>query len=148
MPTTTLAEHVIGTWTLVSSVDIDGEGTRTDTWGPAPLGTYMFDRNGRFAQIVMRSDLPKAPSRQATTPEQAKAVVAGSLAMFGTYKVDEAAGTIDVHFLACTFAGFTGTDGKRQVTITSPDEMRFSNAGRVGGARGESVWRRVGPPAR
>lgn len=47
------------------------------------------------------------------------------------------------HFLGCTFPGFQGTDGKRAVTITSPDELTFTNAGRTGGARGESVWRRI-----
>jgi hypothetical protein len=138
-----LARQIVGTWELVSSVDIHPDGSRTDTWGPAPRGTYMFDGAGRFAQIVMRAELPKAPSRESTTPEQAKAIVSGSLAMFGTYRVDEAASTIDVHFLACTFAGFTGTDGKRKVEMLSGDEMRFRNAGRVGGSTGESVWRRV-----
>lgn len=138
-----LSELIVGTWQLVSSVDIDSEGRRTDTWGPAPLGTYMFDANGRFTQIVMRSDLPQAPNRQETTPEQAKAIVLGSLAMFGTYAVDEQASTINVHFLASTFAGFTGTDGKRVVTKATPDEITFSNAARVGGLRGESVWQRV-----
>lgn len=138
-----LAEQIIGTWELVSSVDIDEAGNRTDTWGPEPLGTYMFGADGRFTQIVMRSGLPKAASRQATTPEQAKAIVEGSLAMFGTYSVDEAASTINVHFLASTFAGFAGTDGKRVVTKATADEITFTNAARVGGAKGQSVWRKI-----
>ena len=140
----TLAEYIVGTWILSSSVDIDAGGGRTDTWGPDPLGTYMFNANGRFMQIVMRSDLPKFASRDNATPEQAKAVVAGSLAMFGTYTVDEAASTVNVLFEACTFPAFTGTAGKRVVAMSSPDEMIFSNAGRAGGAKGQSVWRRVG----
>lgn len=139
----TLARQIVGTWVLVSSVDILADGSTTDTWGSAPYGTYMFDATGRFAQIVMRSDLPKFASRDSATPEQAKAVVAGSLAMFGTYTVDEAASTIIVAFEACTFPAFTGTQGKRVVTMTSPDEMVFSNAGRAGGAKGQSVWRRA-----
>lgn len=143
VPGKTLAELIVGTWTLVSSVDIGADGSRTDTWGTNPLGTYMFDTQGRFTQIVMRSDLPKAPSRQATTPEQAKAIVLGSLATFGTYTVDEAESLVNVHFLASTFAGFTGTDGKRHATMISPDELCFSNTARVGGATGQSVWRRV-----
>lgn len=138
-----LREQLVGTWTLVSSVDIHADGQRTDTWGPTPQGMYMFGADGRFAQIVMRSDLPRFSSRDAATAEQAKAVVAGSLAMFGTWRVDEAARTVLVHFEACSFANFTGTDGKRAVTMLSADELMFSNAGRAGGARGESVWRRV-----
>lgn len=139
----TLAEQLVGTWLMVSSVDIDADGTRHDTWGPDPLGTYMFGADGRFAQIVMRSDLPRVARREDTTAEQAKAVVMGSLAMFGTYCVDEAARTVDVRFEGCTFASFTGTAGKRIVTRISTGELIFSNAGRAGGRRGESVWRRT-----
>jgi len=140
----THAEQIVGTWVLVSSHDIEADGTRTDTWGTNPLGTYVFDANGRFAQIVMRSDLPKVSRREDTTDAQAKAVVMGSLAMFGTYTVDEAARVVKVRFEACTFASFTGTEGKRVVERISADELVFSNAGRAGGRRGESVWRRVG----
>lgn len=149
-----LARQIVGTWSLVSSVDILADGKATDTWGSSPHGVYMFDANGRFTQIVMRSDLPKFTSRDSATPEQAKAVVAGSLAMFGTYTVDEAAGdeasgddaagVVHVQFEACTFPAFTGTAGKRVVTMASPDEMVFTNAGRAGGAKGQSVWKRVG----
>ncbi len=139
----TLAEHLVGTWTLVSSVDIDSDGTRTDTWGANPLGTSMFDANGRFAQILIRSDLPKVANREQTTPEQAKAVVVGSIAMYGTYTVDEATKIVNVHFIGSTFASFNGTDGKRNIAMTSPDEFKFSNSARAGGGRGESVWRRA-----
>lgn len=139
----TIREQLIGTWLLVSSIDIHADGRRTDTWGAEPLGTCMFDANGRFAQIVMRSDLPKFASREAASPEQAKAIVAGTLAMFGTWRIDETNSALHVHFDACTFASFTGTDGKRAVSFLSPDELRFCNAGRAGGAHGESLWRRV-----
>jgi hypothetical protein len=142
-----LADLIVGTWVLVSSHDIEADGTRTDTWGANPLGTYMFDANGRFAQIVMRSDLPRVMRREDTSDAQAKAVVMGSLAMFGTYTVDEAARVVAVRFEACTFASFTGTEGSRVVERISADELVFSNAGRAGGRRGESVWRRAGSTA-
>lgn len=139
----TLREKLIGSWTLVSSVDIHPDGRVSETWGASARGTYMFDHNGRFAQILVRSDLPRFANRAAASAEQAKAVVAGSLAMFGTWRVDENASTVIVHFEACTFASFTGTEGRRIATFLSADELKFSNAGRVGGARGESIWRRV-----
>jgi hypothetical protein len=138
-----LSDLIVGTWTLSSSSDIAADGTRTETWGPNPLGCCMFDGKGNFTQMMMRSDLPQAASRQATTPEEARRIVLGSLAMYGTYTVDDAASTIDVAFTGSTFAAFNGTTGKRRVTMASPDEMRISNAGRAGGGRGESVWRRI-----
>lgn len=138
-----LAEQIVGTWLLESSVDIAADGATSDTWGPSPLGTYMFGPDGRFAQIVMRSDLPKPATREQTTPEEARAVVTGSLAMFGTYSVQEDRSVIDVVFTGCTFAGFNGTKGKRHVTMLSPDRLKFSNPGRAGGRAGESIWRRA-----
>ena len=138
-----LAELIVGASALVSSTDIEPDGTRCQTWGPRPLGMYMFDAAGNFTQIVLRSDLPKARSREHISAAQAKAIASGSLAMFGTYTVDEAARTVNVRFAGSTFASLIGTEGKRSVTMISPDEMRFTNAGRVGGRRGESVWRRA-----
>ncbi len=138
-----LADLIVGAWRLVSSVDIAADGTRTDSWGPTPFGCCMFDAEGNFTQMMLRSDLPRVPSRPATTADEARLIVLGSLAMYGTYTVDEAGSTLDVHFLASTFANFNGTNGKRLVTMTSPDELRIANAGRAGGGRGESVWRRV-----
>ena len=67
----------------------------------------------------------------------------GSLAMFGTYTIDEAASIVNVHFTGCTFATFNGTNGKRKVTMLSPGELKFTNAGRAGGRTGESIWRRL-----
>src|SRR5262245_37050582 len=139
----TLAEQLVGTWILASSHDVAADGTRTETWGPNPLGTCMFDADGRFAQIVMRADLPKVARRDLTTPEQGRSVAVGSLAMYGTYAVDEAAQTLIVRFSGCTFASFNGTEGRRSVTMLGPDELKFTNAGRSGGTSGESVWRRA-----
>ena len=38
-----LAEQLVGTWLLVSSVDIDSSGTRTDTWGSTAAHAAYFD---------------------------------------------------------------------------------------------------------
>jgi len=138
-----LAEQIVGTWLLVSSVDIDKDGTVTDTWGQNPLGTYMFDANGRFAQILTRSDLPVVPNRTQTTADQAIAVVLGSIAMFGSYRIDEEAETITVRFEASTFAKFKGTEATRSIVMASPDDLMIRNSARSGGSRGESVWRRA-----
>lgn len=138
-----LGDLIVGAWTLVSSVDIAADGTRTETWGPNPLGCCMFDGKGNFTQMMLRCDLPRVVSRQATTAGEAKEIVLGSLAMYGKYTVDEASSTVAVHFVGSTFAAFNGTKGKRLVTMPSPEEMRISNAGRAGGGSGESVWRRV-----
>ena len=52
----------------------------------------VFDGNARYALTLIGANLPKfaANNRAAGTADENKAVVAGSLAHFGTYAVDEA----------------------------------------------------------
>jgi lipocalin-like protein len=138
-----LKEQLIGTWILVEALDIHSDGTKTNTWGANPKGTYMFDSSGRFAQMLIRSDLPKFANRAQGTPEQNKAVASGSIAMYGTYSVNEADKVVTVHYEGSTFAGFNGTDGKRIITSLTADEVKFTNPGTSTGGRADSVWRRA-----
>jgi hypothetical protein len=72
---------LVGTWTLVS---VSG-----DPDGPNPKGILMFDAAGRFAQQIVRSDVPKyaTAARSQATAEEYKPTALGSLAFFGTYSV-------------------------------------------------------------
>ena len=85
------AKDLIGTWTLVSVVT-ERDGKKSDAYGPNAKGSLVFDANGRYSIIFIAADLPKFVSgiRSTGTADENKAVVAGSLAHFGTYVVDEA----------------------------------------------------------
>lgn len=138
------ADAVIGTWTLVSETAHKG-GTTTEPLGPHPLGSMMLDRGGRFILMIARPDLPRfaAKKREAGTPEENKAVLAGSLSFFGTYKVDGAGGVLTLRPEASTFPNWVGADQKRQFTITG-DEMKWVNrAPAIGAEVVEVVWRRA-----
>jgi len=65
----------------------------------------MFDPGGHFSAIFTRSDLPKFDSnnRQAGTPEENKAVVQGSIAVFGMYSVNGTDNIINFHIEGSTF---------------------------------------------
>lgn len=88
-------------------------------FGPNPLVTYMFDTNGHFVQMLMRSDLPKYANRLQGTPDQEKAVAQGLVAYYGTYTVNEAEKVVNVHIVGGSFATFDGTDGKRLISSRS-----------------------------
>ena len=139
----TLKEQILGAWTLVSAVDEHADGTKTNPWGANPKGTYMYDANGRFTQILLHTDLPKIDSRMGGTPDQNKAIAQGVIAMYGTYTVDEANKTIVVRFEGSSFAKFNGTEGKRVITSITADEMRTMNPATSTGTKAESVWKRV-----
>lgn len=83
------ATDLQGRWILVSN-DVEQDGKRIENFGPRPKGELMFDSNGHFMLFNGRSDLPKfaAGTRVGGTTEENKAVVQGSIALFGTYTVD------------------------------------------------------------
>ena len=138
-----LKDQLVGTWILVEAIDVHPDGSRTNPWGTNPKGTYMFDASGHFAQMLLRSDLPKYKNRAEGTAEENKAVVQGSVAMYGTYSVDEPTKAIMVRFEGSTFAAFNGTDGKRTITSLTADELKTTNQATSTGTRADSVWRRA-----
>jgi hypothetical protein len=135
---------VVGTWTLVSETAHQG-GKTTQPLGPNPLGSIMFDGGGRFMLMIARPDLPKfaANKRDAGTPEENKAVLAGSLAFFGTYSVSEADHVLTLHPEASTFPNWNGADQKRDFTLAD-DEMKWTNrTPAIGAEVVVVVWRRA-----
>ena len=76
------------------------------------------------------------------TAEEARAIVAGSIAYYGTYTVDEATKTIVPKVEGSTFPNMVGTDQSRVVTSITADEMRFVNPKAPAGVL-EIVWKRA-----
>ena len=72
----------------------------------------------------------------------ARAIVAGSIAYYGTYTVDEATKTIVPKVEGSTFPNMVGTDQSRVVTSITADEMRFINPKAPAGVL-EIVWKRA-----
>src|SRR5262245_38325298 len=86
---TSLKEELVGTWIYVSSTITRPDGTKTDR--PDLKGIVIYTSDGHFAFVSVRGDLPKLASNDTAkaTAEEALAVVAGSIAYFGTYSVSE-----------------------------------------------------------
>src|SRR6476620_11863194 len=138
-----LKEQIVGAWTLVSAVDTQADGTKTNPWGANPKGAYMFSPDGRFTQMLFHTDLPKIDNRMGGTPDQHKAIAQGVVAYYGTYTVDEANKTINVKFEGSSFAKFVGTEGKRVITSINDNDFQSTNPATSTGTKAESVWRRV-----
>ena len=92
----TMKEQLVGTWMLVSTLDTNKDGTKTDRWGPSAKGLAIFDANGHYSFMIARTDIPKfaADSVMQGTAEENKAVMQGIIAFFGTWSVDEATKTL------------------------------------------------------
>ncbi len=145
----TLKQRLVGTWTMVS-IDMNlPDGTKRQLFGPNPKGFAIYTSDGYFSLIQMRAELPKiASSNRATaTADEAKAVVAGSIAYFGQYSVDEASKIVTVNLWGSTFANQVGstTDNKRMITSLTANELRFTNPTSASGATIEVVLKRAEP---
>jgi len=139
-----LAKQIVGAWTLTSLV-LDQDGKKSEPYGPGAKGTVMFTSSGRTAVVITRADLPKFASNNRTTgtPEENKATVAGSIAYFGTYDVDEAGKVLTTHVEGSTFPNWLGTDQKRTLEV-SGGEMKFINkAPSMGQGVVTATWKRV-----
>jgi hypothetical protein len=135
------ARDLEGTWTVVSAVAEQG-GTRTDVLGPDPVGTLVFGADGRYALIFLRRDLPKFVSnnRASGTPDENRAVVQGSIAHFGTYRVDEAGKALIFRIEGSTFPNWTGAEQRRPFALRG-DELTYTSPGSIGVATEVTVRR-------
>jgi hypothetical protein len=138
------AKDLQGAWNLVS-LSVDQNGKKLEPYGSNPKGMQVFEANGRFSIILMRSDLPKfaSPNRERATAEESQKVVHGSLAYFGSYTVDESAKTMSFHIDAATFPNWTGQQQPRTYSL-SGDTLTITNpAPSVGAGTATVVWKRA-----
>ena len=140
-----LKEQLVGTWRLVSSHTVRKDGSKLDNLGPNPKGILIYTSDGHFALVNTRSDLPKLanPDRARATAEEAQAVVAGSIAYYGTYSINEVDKVITAKVEGGTYANLIGTDQKRIITSLTADELKFTNPRTPAGETLEFVWKRA-----
>ncbi len=127
------ADKLVGTWADVSNLNVAKDGSQSEIFGPNPSGLVMFQPNGRFMVIYTRSDLPKfvAGNRMQGTPEENKAIVQGTFAMFGTYSV--AGKTLTLNVTGGTWPNWTGTTRTAELTFRTDDDMEYAIPNTIGG---------------
>jgi hypothetical protein len=139
-----LAQQLQGTWTLASIYN-ELDGKKSDVFGLNPRGSMIFTSNGRFSLIIMKESLPKfaANSRVKGTAEENQAVVQGSVALFGSYKVDsEKSDTVILRIEGSTFPNWDAQDQKRIAKFTG-DGMDFITPAAAIGGTNYAVWKKV-----
>jgi Lipocalin-like domain len=146
-PTKLLRDQLVGPWSFVIAEIAAADGKKSLPFGDKPKGMIIFTADGHFSQVHVAGGLPKIASnnRLAGTAEDNKAIVAGTLALFGTYSVDEAKGTLTFNIEASTFPNAEGTVQTRKIDLLTADEFRNSNPGasRDGPVVAMNVYRRA-----
>lgn len=133
---------LVGSWTLVGITNTTPDGKTTQTYGPGD-GMLVFDRNGTFIQVLARADVPKFASnnRSTGTAEENKAVVQGSLAIYGKYSLGKD-GTLTLHVDRSSYPNWTGGDQTRVVTALSASELKWDIPAPSIGGHSAAAWKR------
>ena len=123
-----------GTWKLVSATQIEN-GQPKEYLGPHPWGQVIFNADGQFSDILLRSDLPKfhENNRASGTVDENAAVVKGSIAYFDTYTLN--GDMLKMHIEASTFPNWNNTDQTRLVHL-SGNQFTWENAAASAGGGG------------
>jgi hypothetical protein len=124
-----LRDRLIGTWLLVSAIDIRKDGSEVDRWGANPKGTFIFTPEGRFAQVIVRTDVGMFGARNA--------------ASFGTYTVNERDKFLFTRVEASSNHYYSGSERKRVIVSLTDDEMVYLNSTTSSGNTVRAVWKRV-----
>lgn len=137
-------DQLVGTWSLSSTVNLMNDGTRFDPYGGKGAGLLMFDDAGHFSLQIIRRDMPRFASNNRTkgTAAEYEAVAVGTLAYFGTYRLDDTGKTMSLHIENSSFGNFSGTDQKRTVALAG-DELTLTNAAAASGGTATLTWKRA-----
>jgi hypothetical protein len=133
------ANPFVGTWKVVSILD----GDNAPVFGPNSRGMMILAPDGHYTTVQTRADLPRFVSnnRQTGTADENQAIVRGSLATFGRYSVDPAAGVLTMTVEGSTWPAWVGDEQKRKFTLQG-DELRWQTI-TSGRPPGQVVWKRV-----
>lgn len=146
-PAKTLRDQLVGTWKFVIAEITTADGKKSLPFGDKPSGMLIFTADGHFSQVHISGGLPRIASnnRLAGTPEDNKAIVQGTLALFGTYEVDEQKKTLTFNIEASTFPNLAGVAQTRTIDLLTADEFRNTNpaASRDGPAIAANIYRRA-----
>jgi hypothetical protein len=127
-------------WRIVAG-SLERGGRKVHWTAPRLQGFLVFDASDHFLVVIMRPATSK-PGQTGTVGEKAP-VLHRSVSCFGTYSINDAEHTINVHIVGSTFPKWAGTDQKRRFTLAG-DELQWTNASPSGGVgTAELTWQRV-----
>src|SRR5438045_6036901 len=120
-----LKAQIVGTWDFVVAEITAPDGKKSFPFGETPKGILIFTPDGRFAQIHVASDVPKFASgnRLTGTAEEYTAINRRSLAVFGSYTIDDAKKTVTFHVTSSTFPNWEGESQTRSIDKLTADEF-------------------------
>lgn len=145
-----VAQALLGSWTLVSWEQTTPGGTTVQQFGANPTGMAVFDEAGHCIISVMRADrqnyaIENFGQIADVTAEESRATAQETITYFGTYSVNEGDRSLVVHVEASSFPNWNGTDQRRAVELTD-GQLKLTVRPPRGGSV-DVVWRRAVAPS-
>ena len=141
-----LSIQLIGTWTLISNVNVKKDGTTFEPFGANPKGILTFDARNHFSLILVRPGRPKFASnnRLQATPQEERDTVQNTLSLFGTYSVNDADKTFMLQVDGSSFPNWEGSARKYMIESLTGDDLKYrSPPTSTGAGYAELTWKRV-----
>lgn len=107
-----MTEALIGSWKLLSFVDVPERGQPEYPHGKCPKGMITYTREG-YVSVHIMSDPPPAASSAQMPGEKWKELLEGYVAYFGTYAVDPAGLTVIHNIEGSNWPAYIGTTQTR-----------------------------------
>jgi hypothetical protein len=135
-----LRDQLIGTWDFVVAEATAPDGKKSFPFGEAPNGILLITPDGYFSDIKVAKEAPKLSSnnRLGGTPEEYAAIARQSVAVTGTYAIDEAKKTVTFTVVTSTFTNSVGEVQVRTIDKLTANEFVNTNPNVVAG-RGASA---------
>jgi lipocalin-like protein len=105
-----LSTRLPGTWLLESRIDVTASGERhpDPLLGEDPLALLVYDRSGHFTAQFMKRDRSMPVAEATASAANNTRAQGGYDAYFGTYRVDDAQGTVTQQLMGSLSPGNIG----------------------------------------
>ena len=142
----------IGMWKLTSGESKDqATGVVSYPWGKTPFGRLLYDEAGRvFVQLMNPGRRPvggvsnrgAAAAIASSSADDMREMLTGFNAYFGTFDIDQPAGTVIHHLQSALIPSWVGSDQRRRYEFSAAGELIILNT--ASGADYRLVWQRDG----
>lgn len=107
-----------GSWRLTGVYDLFEDGSRRETWGAKPMGLIQLTPGGLFSAQIMAGD--RVP-RQGGVPSDP---VGPSIAYWGRYRLDAAAGSFTTEVEQSSWPAWNGATIRRSIAELTPQRLK------------------------
>jgi len=123
------ASALVGAWHLVSFESRTTGGEIRHPLGRAPTGQLIYDADGHMSAHLMDPERPRFAAGDLTQGSDAevRAAMAGYIAYYGTYTLEQSRGVVTHHVQGALFPNWVGGDQVRhfrmdgdRLTISTP----------------------------